>query len=260
MSATTWIIWTTIICIFVGWFVVWFVEKLMYKHKVRVIDLGKQNIELDFKARDYNKEGVFYWQLNKERNKEIKNIPIPPMGAINIAKRGKKSVTCFRTPTGEYIFLNRLDANLSKAPDLNKGIPKHITEMTDEGKKQIMIKKYQMLMLKKWRLENKGIIISDCYEPFTSKQRMVIVNNYEKAKTRKGFSLREQIPTIVSLGAAVILIVSLMIFWGDIAKPALDSKAMTQTIVDTQKESIEILREIELNVQKIEPKGGDGGG
>ena len=259
MDLMWWIIWSTIIFVSVAMGIVWCINKIAFKHKVRVIELGKENLELDFKARNYNKEGVLYWQLDKERSKELKNMPIPPAGAINIAKRGKKSVTCFRTPTGEYIFLGRDEVNLNNIPDLNKGMPKEILELKDVAKQQALIKKYQQIQLRKWRLENKGILLEGTHQPFTSKQRMVIVNNFEKAKTRKGFSLREHIPMMVSMGALVILIVCLMIFWGDIAKPALTSKAMTKDIVETQKETIEILREIKLGVQTIEAEEGGGG-
>jgi len=233
-------------------------NKIIFKHKVRIIELGKQNLELDFKARNYNKDGVLYWQLDKERNKELRNMPVPPAGAIHIAKRGKKSVEAIRTPTGEYIFLER-NVNLITMPQLNEGIPKEITGLKDEVKKTVLIKKYQQIKLKQWKLKNKGIILEGTYQPFTSKQRMVIVNNFEKAKTRKGFSLKEHIPMMVSIGALVILIVCLMIFWGDIAAPAISSKAMTKQIVDVQKETIEILREIKLGQQTIIAEQGGGG-
>jgi len=259
MSVTWWVIWSTIIFVSVALLIAWFLNKIVFKHKVRVIELGKENLELDFKARDYNKEGVLYWQLDKERSKELKNIPIPPAGSINIAKRGKKSVTCFRTPTGEYIFLGRDNVNLNNIPNLNKGIPKEILELKDEEKKARLVKGYQEIQLKKWRLNNKGILLEGTHQPFTSKQRMVIVNNFEKAKTRKGFSLREHIPMMVSMGALVILIVCLMIFWGDIAKPALDSRTLTKQIVDVQLETIEILREIKLGQQTIIAEQGGGG-
>jgi len=258
MDAMWWIIWSTIIFSGVAFFIVWILNKIIFKHKVRVIELGKENLELDFKARNYNKEGVLYWQLDKERSKELKNMPVPPAGSINIAKRGKKSVTCFRTPTGEYIFLGRDEVNLNKIPDLNKGMPKEITELKDLEKKARLIKRYQEIQLKKWKLDNKGILLKGLYQPFNSKQRLIIVSNFEKAKARKGFSLKEHIPMMVSIGALVMIFIALMIFWGDIAKPAIDSKAMTKSIVDVQKETIEILREIRLGQQTIEAEKGGG--
>ena len=257
MDTIWWVIWSTVLFSSVAWAIIWFMNKLIFNHKVRIIELGKQNLELDFKARNYNKDGVLYWQLDKERNKELKNMPVPPVGSINIAKRGKKSITVFRTPTGEYIFLGRDEVNLNKIPDLNIGMPKEILELKDEAKKQALIKKYQQIKLREWKINNKGILLAGTHQPFTSKQRMVIVNNFEKAKTRKGFSLKEHIPTMVSMGALVIIIICLFIFWGDIAKPAITSKAITKGIVDVQKETIEILREIKLGQQTIiEEQGG----
>ena len=258
MDVMWWIIWSTIIFVSVALVIVWFINKIMFKHKVRVIELGKENLELDFKARNYNKDGVLYWQLDKERSKELRNMPIPPVGSINIAKRGKKSVTCFRTPTGEYIFLGRDNVNLDNIPDLNRGMPKEILELKDEAKKQALIKRYQQIKLRQWKIKNKGILLEGTHQPFTSKQRMVIVNNFEKAKTRKGFSLKEHVPMMVSMGALLILIIALFVFWGDLAQPALTSKELTKNIVETQKETIEILREIKLGQQTIEAEQGGG--
>jgi len=250
MDAIWWVIWSAIIFTGVAFGIVWIIKKIIFKHKVRLIDLAKQNgLELDFKARDYNKLGVRYWQLDKERNKELMNMPIPPAGAINIAKRGKKSVTAIRTETGEYIFLDR-KINLSIIPEL-KNIPQYILNVKDEIKRKNLITEYRKLVLKKFRLKNKGILLQETYQPFTSKQRMVIVNNFEKAHARKGFSLKEHVPTMVSIGALVMIFIALMIFWGDIAEPAIRSKEQTKQIVEIQKETVEILREIKTGQQKI---------
>lgn len=258
MDAIWWIIWATIIMTGAGWVIVKFVEKLIFKHKVRVIELGKQNLELDFKARNYNKDGVLYWQLDKERNKELRNMPVPPAEAIHIAKRGKKSVEVVRTPTGEYIFLER-NINLTSMPNLNEGIPNEILKLKDLEKRKALIKKYQAIKLKKWKLENKGIILANTYQPFTSKERMVIVHNFEKAKARRGFSLKEHILPIVSIGGLVLVLICLIIFMGDLAKPYIDEKKIQTQYMETQKEVVEILREIRLEQQTIKAEQ-DGGG
>jgi len=250
MEAMWWVIWSTVIFSCVALAAVWFMNLIIFKHKVRIIDLGKQNIELDFKARNYNKNGVLYWQLNKERNKELKNMPVPPAGAIHIAKRGKKSVEAIRTPTGEYIFLER-NINFTTIPDLNEGIPKEILEMKDEVKKFLLTKKYQEIKLKEWKLKNKGIILAGTYQPFTSKQRMVIVNNFEKAKTRRGFSLKEHIPTMVAMGSLVLIVIALMVFYGDIARPVLEARSMKANEMTIQKETLQIIKEIRLGQQTI---------
>lgn len=259
MNVTWWIIWSTLVFTCVAFALVWIVGKIIFKHKVRLIDLAKQNgLELDFKARDYNKEGVTYWQLDKERNKELKNMPIPPAGAINIAKRGKKSVTAIRTETGEYIFLDR-KINLSVIPEL-KNIPQYILDVKDEIKRKGLVTEYRKLVLKRYKLKNKGILLQETYQPFTSKQRLVIVSNFEKAHARKGFSLKEHIPMMVSIGALVMIFIALMIFWGDIAQPALNSKALTKEIVELQKETMEILREIKTGQQTITSEQANDGG
>ena len=250
MDAIWWVIWSTVIFGGVAWVIVWFLNKVIFKHKVRITDLGNTNIELDFRARNYNKGGVLYWRLDKERTKELRDMPVPPAGAINIAKRGKKSVEAIRTPTGEYIFLEK-NINLTKIPDLNKGMPKEILQMKDVTKQRALIQKYQEIKLKQWKLENKGILLEGSYQPFTSKQRMIMVNNFEKANARKGFSLKEHLPQMVAIGALVLIVLGLMIFWGDIAKPAIEARRIGLQEQAIYQENLEILREIRLDVQTI---------
>jgi hypothetical protein len=228
----------------------WIYMLLTYKHRARVIDLGKQGIERDFKARDYVKNGVRYWQLDKERDKELKLMPVPPAEAINIAKGGKKSVEAIRTETGEYIFLDRT-IQVPKPPEVRE-IPKEILSIADEVIRAQMTKDYIKLKQLEWLKEqkSKGMVI-EAYQPFTSKQRMILVNNFTKANERKGHSWKENLPTIVSVSALVILVLMLMIFWGDIAQPAITSKEITKSIVETQQENLLLLQEVKQGQQRI---------
>lgn len=234
MSAMEVVIYTTISLVMLGVGYMFIYMNILFKHRVRVIDLGKQCLEFDYKARDVVKDGVSYWQLDKEKNKELKYMPVPPANAINIAKKGKKSIECIRTETGEYIFLER-GINTDEIPDF-----KDVKDVKERVKK-----------FTEWREKHKGMVLEGTYKPFTTKQRMIIVNNFEKGKARKGFNLIEHIPTMVALGSFTIMVVCLMIFWGDIAKPALDSKMMTTTHLETQKEIVSILRDIKTNQQTI---------
>ena len=249
MNWTMFVIWLTLILIAVGGVVVWFVKMIVFKHRVCMTDLGKQGIEMDFKARDYIKDGVRYWQLDKERNKELRNIPIPPAKAINIAKRGKKKAHCIRTETGEIIFLEK-NINFAELPDL-KNPPDEIKNITDPLERSMEFEKWKDMQLEEFKKEHKGMVLDDTYQPLTTKQRMVMMHNFEKAHTRKGWNWKENLPQIVSIGAAVVLVVSLMIFYGDIAKPVLDARdkeIVSQTI---QKESLEIIKDIRQGQQKI---------
>lgn len=255
MSVTTWVLVISLILTF-GIIIVAFMMKIiLFKHRVRVVDLAKQGIELDFKARDYVKDGVRYWQLDKERVKEFRNMPLPPARAINIAKKGKKSVEVIRTETGEYVFLDRSiyvpeREEHKRLMDEIKDIPKEIEVVEDGSTKKKLIKEYQDTVLAKWRKKTDGILI-ETYEPLTSKQRMILMNNFNKANARKTFSLRENIPMMVSIGSLVILIVSLFIFWGDIAQPAITAKSLTKDIVEIQKETVSILQDIKQDQQTI---------
>jgi len=226
--------------------------KLTYKHKVRVIDLGKQGIELDYRARIKAIDGVNYWRLDKEPIQELRNMPVPPAKAINISKKGIKSVEAIRTETGEYIFLERtIQMNELSFND----IPEELLKIEDEMERRKLIGAWKKTKFNEWRKNNKGILLADTYEPLTSKQRMILMHNFEKANLRKGFSWKDNIVPIVSVSMLAIVVLALFVFWGDIAKPAIESKEITANIVKTQKETIEILEKINTQQQFILPRG-----
>lgn len=186
----------------------WILVLIFNPHKVRIKEMaqGRKTI-LHFRARDFtDKDGVTWWKLFNEGNPERKYIPVPPSSAIELTNRGKKCVDCYRTETGEIVF---------------------IKDTTDGDK------------------------FADL-QPFTTKQRLILINNVRKAQERRGHSWKEYIPTIAGLGACVIIVLALMVFWGDIAKPVLEAKALDQTNLEIQRENLNIMKEIKQSIQKIE--------
>ena len=60
------------------------------------------------------------------------------------------------------------------------------------------------------------------FEPLTTSQRSILVGQIRKAEARKKQGWKDVLVPIVALGALVLLVVSLMVFWGDLAKPVLE--------------------------------------
>jgi hypothetical protein len=252
MDTLGWVIIASIIIILVLVLTFWLFNLLTFKHKVRIIDLGKQGIELDYKAKVKSIDGVNYWVLDKEPIKELKRMPIPPAKAINISKGGKKSVEAIRTETGEYIFLDR-KILLNELPF--NDVPEQLLDLKDENERNKLIGQWKKTKFNEWRKNNKGILLEDTYEPLTSKQRMILMHNFEKANLRKGWNWKENIVPIVSIGMLGMVVIALFIFWGDIAKPAIESKALTKDIVEIQRETVKLLQEIKIQQQFMLPRG-----
>ena len=108
-------------------------------------------------------------------------------------------------------------------------------------------------------LSKDKVNFSDGYEAFTPTQRAVLVDQYEKAEANKKKSFLR--PEIVVPGAALlmmfVLCIMLMVFWADIAQPALSSHAMA---LDTQRQNMEIAQSLGIKIQTITPTVKEEGG
>jgi hypothetical protein len=100
-------------------------------------------------------------------------------------------------------------------------------------------------------IENKGIKNKEeaRAEAFTTKQRTVLINQYRKAKLRKGFKFQEHLITIVGIVALVVIVVCLMALYGKIAEPLLDMADKVNANQDGYTKQLEILERIERNTQ-----------
>ena len=241
--------------IFIAIIVFWFWNMLRYKHIVRIKEvINGRRIVKDDKARDYkDAEGVTWWRLAKEKDKEKRLLPLPPSQAIELNYKGKKVVEVYRTESGEYIYLQDTGAVAEIPPDLYKKIPKEFNLIHDKDERDIKVNEWKKETLKTWRNE-KGVIAA--YDPLTTAQRIALIHNIRKAEIRRGKSWSENLPLFVGIGAVVILVISLMVFWGDIAKPTLDAQQGWKVIETIQLEQLELLRDIKLGVQRIEGESG----
>ena len=215
MSTLELIIYLSIIIILLGIVVFFFIVNSLFKHRVIVRDMGDNDLVVFDRAKEKRKDGVLYWQLAKEKVKELKYVTPPPKDAICLTKKGHRVAEAFRSPEGNYIW-----------------IP------TTSNKLNLRTKEFK---------------------PLTSNQRMILMNNFQKANARKGFSWKENIPTVVSIGALLILVVSLMVFWGDIAAPALKGREIAKEERVIQLQIVQLLQDIKTGQQTIkdEVKAGE---
>lgn len=81
-------------------------------------------------------------------------------------------------------------------------------------------------------------------EPFTTNQRQMLEHEFYKAHLEKGKSWTEQLGMIVYVGALVILVIALMVFYGDMGKPLLEMGGTLKGFQENQNKMIE--KQIEM--------------
>lgn len=102
------------------------------------------------------------------------------------------------------------------------------------------------------------------FDALTTNQRISLVNQTVKAFARKQKTLSEILAQYAAMGALVIIVVSLFIFYGDIAKPVLDMGGQVSgfmqeatKIADKQAETTAMLQEIIQKKQIIPENEGE---
>ena len=256
----SYLFWTIIISILVTFFVVlgvFIYLILKYKHRVRIREIIKgRKVIFDYKARDKTVDGVHYWRIAGEKQKERRLIPVPPTEAIEINSKGKKVIEAYRFPTNEVSYIKDT-AQVEEPPEIlysDDLLPDDIINIEDEKEREKEIQLFRTEILAQWKKDNH---IIEAFQPLTTVQRSTMVHQLVKAEQRKKNSLWDSIPQVVSIAAAVLLVVCLMIFWGDIAKPVLDGKEINRINMEIQRETVEILREVKQGIQVIEGQQGE---
>lgn len=230
-----------------------------FKHKFRIKEVIQgRKIYYDDVARDYkDKQGVRWWRLLKQKE----NVEIPPPEAIEIDTKGKKCVEAYRLETGEYIYIK--DGWTSKEIPLNiqevdeKLIPADIKKIEDEETRKARITEWRITkkaqQIKAWAREEKALLT---YQPLNTNQRLLLIKQIEKANSRKKASWKDHIVSITAFAALTIIIVSLFIFWGDIAKPAIQAhqERLSYQVVIT--EQLQLIKEIKNDIQVIKDDQG----
>lgn len=193
-----------------------FLSKFKYKIRIREIINGRK-IVYDDKAREVDEGGVKYWKLFKLKQK----IPVPPPDAIEVMYNGKKCVEAYRTDSEEIYYIK---------DDALEGM-------------------YE-------KDANGNMIISKTFKPLTTNSKQILIDGIRKANDRRSKKWQDHIMPITALGSLVIIAVSLMVFYGDMAKPLLEMGDKQASITAQQKETVQILQEIIQNKQVIKDSSG----
>jgi len=91
------------------------------------------------------------------------------------------------------------------------------------------------------------------YQPFTATDRKVLSSEYKKAEEqkRKGFMRPEFVLPFTAIMVLAVIVISLFVFWGDIAKPALDSHRIAQNIQGQNVELVNSVNSISNNLREV---------
>jgi len=202
---------------------------LSYKNKFRIKEVVKgRYIIHDDKYKEWkDKDGIVWCRLLKRR--EITTLPPPE--AIELDKKGNKVVEAYRLSSGEYIY----------AKDVSEPIPLSIQNITDTATRDQTVKT--------WLKEHGNVIAA--YQPLTSNQRLIFLGQLEKAYARKTKQWQDYLLPMTSIAALLILVVCLMIFWGDIAKPIIEANQQQIALQTLQKEQLQLIKEIKYSIQQI---------
>lgn len=121
----------------------------------------------------------------------------PPKEAIDVGVKGRKHIEVYRIGEDEYTFIN------------DPGI-----EGTIEGKQ-----------------------ILKTFKPFSTVQRQIIVSQFAKAEEMRPKNFfKDVLLPVGGIGVMGLVIIMLIVFWGDIAKPGLEFGAMAKNMQEKNAE------------------------
>lgn len=251
--------WTVTLGIMIAIVAVFFLYmETKYKYRLIVKDVVKHTVLVrQYRARRWtdSRDKTEYLKLAGEKDKERKLLTIPPEESLEIDHKGRKYAECYRFETGEIVWIKDDYKAASTFPTFDE-LPPDIQAMVDGESDYSMKKEIKDIWRKKqveqWKKDNK--IIAP-YQPITTNQRGLYFNNIKKAELRKQYDWKQNILPITAIGGIVLIVLGLMIFWGEIAKPALEAGKIAENMQKSQqiydKEMLILLKEIKLGQQSI---------
>jgi len=91
------------------------------------------------------------------------------------------------------------------------------------------------------------------FEPITTNQRIMYREIYKKINAKRMSDWKLLLPQVASLATMGIVIVLLMVFWGDMAQPLLSMAGEMNKFKGEDTKQMEILERIENGVQSFKP-------
>jgi len=238
------------VCIIGFWF--WLERQYTIRLRLREVLQGRKRIN-DFRVREVtDKDGVDWWRLGKEKNKLRRNITPPPEKAIEIDIKGRKCAEGYRLESGDIIWIEDNGKTDVEIPEsIFENVPEGITGIKDPSLMEAKLNKWKDSCVEAWAKENNVIL---AFQPLTTKQRIIYLDNLKKAKERQGWDWKMQLIPIISIGVLFLFAIAVMVFWGELAQPALQANSQAIQIKELRVQELELIRDIQSDVQRIEQK------
>jgi len=233
-----------------------------FKHKFRVkLVTGTKTIIVDDKAKLFNdKDGVTWMKLMKRKH----IIQVPPADCMDVTERGNFSVEAYYSDEGWYQF----EKSASQDPKLADKMQK-CGEEWKQDQKRVLLKIFKWTVWKRIVTSPARYVFIKDQPPdvegtdvLTTKQKIIMVNQIEKAKARKGFNWRDHVPMMIGVGAIILLITVIMVFWGEFAAPMNDAikefagiQKSQQETAKMQKEHTALMGDLVRDLTKKDPWG-----
>ena len=207
-----------------------------YKWKVVVKELASgRKIVRYTKAAEIKTNGVSMLRILKYKKIPC---PMPPSEAIEVDIKGRKCIEVYLTPEGQFVF-SKDGITITQEGSIGKYVDDVCTVEYIETKKGLVLKEEFDKLNEEQKLEffndkkmpkqlkivtqefktSKWLFIKDenhcvaAIQPYTTNQRVLLVDQHDKAKADSGFDINAWIMPIVGvLGIVMLLVVAMMIF------------------------------------------------
>lgn len=193
----------------VGAIIFFVVRMAQFKHKIRLrVMTSDRCIIEDDKARELkDKSGVLWWKLRKTRLK----VPMPPAEVIDVDRKGKMVAEAYLFEGDNIVWV---DDTLERVIDSTK------------------IKR-----------KNKCFMIEG-FEPFTTQQRALLVNEFTQADAYKKKGLSDLLAQAVPYIALVMIISVFLLFFGEAVQPVMEVGEQQAALQEKNVELIEAVKDI----------------
>jgi hypothetical protein len=137
---------------------------------------------------------------------------------------------------------------LMKLKDIIPLPPPGAIDITNKGKRVVEVYKND---------KGEHFYIEDNHEarewqPLTTEERDLLINSIDRAEKRRGKKWTEHLPMIAGLAALVLIVVCLMVFYNDMAKPLLEMGDKYNQGQEIQLKIVEKLDNLENKYQVLE--------
>ena len=182
---------------------IFFVWINSFKHKVRIREIANDKVIIfDDRAKEVQEDGVYKWKLFRKKV----TIPIPSLEVIDIDTKGKKVVEVYTVGKGHWAYMK-------------DNIFEHIVEERDKDGNIKYVKSFK---------------------PISTNAQIMMANQIIKANSRDKKKWIEHIIPLAAITSLTIIVVALLIFYGKVAEPAIESHRLS---LESQKVNLEIQRE-----------------